>query len=122
MDPWTLLAAASSIGGLYVLLLFAYRRIPRVPAPDDVNQLREEFLALVDAFQDLSEKHDETIGRSHAKIGSLRRKLRRLQEEEGLDPEEDEPAEPAPPPVLTIPTRDQQKAAIRAALRTKQAG
>lgn len=126
MDPWMLLAAASSIGGLYVLLLFAYRRIPRVPAPDDVNQLREEFLALVDAFQDLSEKHDETIGRSHAKIGSLRRKLRRLQEEEGdIDGAEDaaeyqEPQEPRP--ILTVPTRDQQKAAIRAALRTKQAG
>lgn len=122
-DPWMWLAASSSIGGLWVLLLFAYRRIPRVPAPDDINQLRAEFLGLVDAYQDLAEKHDETLGRSHAKIGSLRRKLRKLQDEEGIDPEDDEAADygghPQPPPVLTMPTRDQQKAAIRAAIRNK---
>lgn len=119
MDPWLLLAALSGIGGLYVLLLFAHRQIPRVPAPDDVNQLREEFLGLVDAFQDLSEKHDETLGRSHAKIGSLRRKLRKLQEEEGLDPEEEEEAGIQAPPVLTLPSRSERKAAARQALQAR---
>lgn len=123
-DPWLWLSASSSVGGLWVLLLFAYRRIPRVPAPDDINQLRAEFLGLVDAFQDLAEKHDETIGRSNAKIGSLRRKLRKLQEEEGIDPEEDYEGDvvgqAAAPTVLSMPTRAQQKTAVRAALANKR--
>lgn len=121
-DPWMWLAASSSIGGLYVLLLFAYRRIPRVPAPDDIHQLRADFLGLVDAFQDMAEKHDETVGRSHAKVGALRRKLRKLQEEEGdfdEEPEEEEDNQAAAP-VLTMPTRAERKAAARAYLRERQ--
>lgn len=123
MDPYLWLAAFTTAGGLYVLLLFAHRRIPRHPSPDSVNQLRADFETLVDAFQDLAEKHDQTIGRSHAKIGSLRKKLRRLQEEEGeLDEDDDEAPQDGYPPQVVAPappTREQMKAAARARLRER---
>jgi len=118
MDPYTVLAAASSAVGVYVLLLLAHRRIPRIPSPDSINELRADYLDLVDQFGEFVEKHDADMGRYHAKVGSLRRKLRRLQEEEGDFDDEDEPeAAPPPPPVLTLPNRETAKAEARARLK-----
>lgn len=117
IDPYLWLAAASSISGLFVLLLFAYRRIPHVPPPDSINQLRADFYALAEQFQDFVEKHDSDMGRYHAKVGSLRRKLRKLREEEGLDDEdeEEEVEQPMPTehPALQPVDRATQKAIAR---------
>lgn len=120
MDPYLWLAVLSSAVGLYVLLLFAYRRIPHLPPPDTVNELRADFYALSDQFVEFVEKHDADMGRYHAKVGVLRRKLRKLQEEEGIFDEDDDPTpEAEAAPVLTMPTRQAQKAAARAALRAR---
>lgn len=118
IDPYTWLAALSSAVVLYVLLLLAHRRIPRLPPADSINELRADFLDLADQFAEFVEKHDADMGRYHAKVGSLRRKLRRLQEEEGDFEEDDESeAAPPPPPVLTLPNREAAKAEARARLK-----
>lgn len=114
IDPYSVLAAASSVVGVYVVLLLAHRRIPRLPPADSINELRADFLDLADQFAEFVEKHDADMGRYHAKVGSLRRKLRRVQEEEGDLDEDDEPeAAPPPPPVLTLPNREAMKAEAR---------
>lgn len=116
-DPWVWLAASSSVGGLWVLLLFAYRRIPKQPAPDDIQALRYDFEALVDQFQDFVQNHERAMASSYAKVGRLRGKLRRLQEEEGLDPEDVEDVEPpAQQAPLPFESRDAQKRALKASL------
>lgn len=120
-DPYTWLAAASSIGGLWVLLLFAYRRIPKQPAPDDIEALRHDFYALAETFQDFVEKHDQAMASSYAKVGRLRGKLRKLSEEEGLDPEDvEDEAVHQPAPVIPL-GRTARKQAARQALLHKGA-
>jgi len=123
IDPYFVLAATSSAVGAIVLLLFAFRRIPRLPAPDDINRLREDFYGLSEQFLEFVEKHDEDMGRYHAKVGSLRRKLRRLQEEEG-EFDEDEEAAPEAAEAATVlipPDRATQKRLARARLTELQA-
>lgn len=120
-DPYTLLAAFSGVGGLWVLLLLAYRRIPKQPAPDDVSALRYDFAALVEQFEQFVQSHDQTMASNYAKVGRLRGKLRRLQEEEGLDTDEveDEAQPPAQAPLAFV-SRDEQKRQLRAALAQKR--
>lgn len=117
LEPWTWLAATSSAGALWVLLLFAYRRIPKQPSPDDIQALRYDFEALVDQFQDFVQTHDQAMASSYAKVGRLRGKLRRLQEEEGLDPEdfdgEETGSTPTTTPVTPFMSRGEQKKAVR---------
>lgn len=124
MDPYTVSLAFTGAVAAYVVLLYAHRRIPRRPTPDSIQQLRADFYDLTEQFDDFVQRHDETVGRSHAKLAHLRRKLRKLQEDEGLEPEDIEEgyeAAPAPTVLNLPPTRDQQKAALRAAVRQKGA-
>lgn len=118
-DPYDWLLALSGVGGLWVLLLFAYRKIPPAPTPDSIQQLRTEFLGLVEAFEDFVDRHDETVGRSHAKVGSLRRKLRKLQEEEGLGPDDVEEEESSPQATLAFPSHPPTREAIKAQARQR---
>jgi len=120
VDLYTASLAFSGLVAACVVLLYAYRRIPRAPAPVDLTALQEGLLDLAEQFSEFVDKHDADMGRYHSKVGNLRRKLRKLQEEEGEfeeDYEEDagQAADPAAAasPVLTLPTRDQAKQQAR---------
>ena len=123
-EAYSLLVALSGAGLLYVLLLFAHRRIPKQPSPDSVQQLRAEFDGLAEVVEDLTLKHEESLGRAHAKVGHYRRKLRALQEEEGIDSDEvdlgDQGGAPYQP-VTQLPTRADMKREARQRLRAKGA-
>lgn len=109
MDPYLLALAFTGAVAAYVVLLAAHRKIPRTPPPDSINEMRHDFLALADQFADFVEKHDEQMGRHHAKVGSLRRKLRRLQDEEGdFDEADDGELDVAAPTAATTPPTRQQ--------------
>lgn len=110
---YDLLVALTGVGLFLVLLLFAHRRIPRAPSPDSVHELRADFDGLAEVVEDLTIKHEESLGRAHAKVGHYRRKLRRMQEEEGDFGEDEDSGDEGGHPEPTAPARQPTRAELK---------
>lgn len=90
MDPLIQLVLAATIGVLVVSggVIAALRLIPRPPATDDVKTLRTELSDLQLQFLDFADRYELAVVRNNAKIGKLRAKLARAENEDLEEPEE----------------------------------
>ena len=82
MSAYVILGGFSLVVIGCVALLTAWRRIPAAPRPDDVEALRDDFADLANQFRAFVEQHDVEMGRYHAKVQHLRRKLQRAEGDE----------------------------------------
>lgn len=103
--------AVSVIAGGFAASVAAWRLIPR-PAPTAGEQEAHQRIDdLERAMVDFAERHETLLRSSRATIGKLRRKVRKLEDDEGDDDDEVDAAEdPGAHNVVGLPDRPLTKA------------
>lgn len=109
MTSIIVLVIAAAAGACMVLgaAVAAFRLIPRPPTPENVKALRGDVVDLQRQFLDFQDKYELSVTRNTAKVGKLRRKVARLQDEEydgddDLDAPTHAPAVPAAQPARPL--------------------